>query len=192
MAERVFTKIEYNNRVTRGRGLLENYLARKRVEIANKLIPSELRKGRVLDIGCGTYPYFLTNTKFKEKYGVDKVVATDCIDSDSLTLLRFDMESDDRLPFDNVYFDVVTMLAAIEHIEPDRVVKVVYECFRVLKKGGVFVITTPAFLSDKVLRLFALLRLVSPEEISEHKDVYWDSKIILLLQEAGFSRGKVS
>ena len=45
--------------MTRGKGLLEPMLADLRAQRANKLIPSTSRTGRILDIGCGTYPYFL-------------------------------------------------------------------------------------------------------------------------------------
>ncbi|MDP2947815.1 MAG: hypothetical protein Q8N88_06895, partial [Nanoarchaeota archaeon] len=56
---------------TRGTGLLEKYLAKKRAHMANKLIPESLRRGRILDVGCGETPFFLLNTKFNEKYGID-------------------------------------------------------------------------------------------------------------------------
>lgn len=47
---------------TCGKGLLKPLLARLRARQANRLIPGSLRKGRILDIGCGYYPYFLTHT----------------------------------------------------------------------------------------------------------------------------------
>ena len=62
-------------KVTRGHGLLERFLARKRACMANQLIPSHLRNGRILDIGCGSFPYFLLNTVFTEKCGLDKIGA---------------------------------------------------------------------------------------------------------------------
>jgi hypothetical protein len=52
---------------TRGKGYLEPLLARLRAERANNLIPRSLRSGRILDIGCGTYPYFLSTTAFSHK-----------------------------------------------------------------------------------------------------------------------------
>ncbi len=48
--------------VTRGYGLLERFLAKKRAKMANEIIPLALRTGRILDIGCGPFPYFLLNT----------------------------------------------------------------------------------------------------------------------------------
>ena len=66
--------------VTRGYGLLEGFLAKQRVKIANDLIPIDYRKGTVLDIGCGSYPLFLTLTEFRDKYVLDKMVQTDQIE----------------------------------------------------------------------------------------------------------------
>ncbi|HBE45379.1 MAG TPA: hypothetical protein DDW17_08060 [Deltaproteobacteria bacterium] len=43
--------------------------------MANSFISPYLRQGRILDIGCGSFPYFLKNTEFAEKYGIDKTVS---------------------------------------------------------------------------------------------------------------------
>ena len=59
---------------TRGGGLLEPALARYRANMANKLIPEQLRSGRILDVGCGSYPYFLSHTAFAEKYAIDQLL----------------------------------------------------------------------------------------------------------------------
>ena len=45
-------------RVTRGFGLLEGVLAKKRASLANSLIPASLRTDRILDIGCGSIRFF--------------------------------------------------------------------------------------------------------------------------------------
>ena len=66
--------------VTRGSGYLEKFLAKKRLQMANKLIPTSFRQGKILDIGCGSYPYFLLNTPFRKKYGIDPHVSTGEID----------------------------------------------------------------------------------------------------------------
>ena len=80
------------------------------------------------------------------------------------------------MPFDDDYFDVVTMLAVFEHIAPERLGNVLKEISRVLKKGGMYIMTTPAVWTDSILRVMAKLRLVSPVEIAEHKGSYSHSK----------------
>lgn len=53
-------------------GLLEDLLSRLRAHQANRVIPSHLRDGRVLDIGCGCTAYFLAHELFVEKFGIDR------------------------------------------------------------------------------------------------------------------------
>src|SRR3989304_2458121 len=104
--------------VTRGYGLLENFLAKKRAEKANSLILEDLRKGRILDIGCGSYPYFLLNTKFNKKFGIDPSIHNLSVQN-GVNLKRAKAEK--KLLFGNDFFDVVTMLAVFEHIDSKKI-----------------------------------------------------------------------
>jgi SAM-dependent methyltransferase len=190
-------KEEVLTRVTRGTGLLETALAKKRSRKANKLIPGSLRGGRLLDIGCGTYPYFLVETEFKEKYGIDQspeiTRRRESVDAhQSLHLVQWDFAREERLPFDNDFFDVIAMLAVFEHIEPDRVRRLTAEILRTLKTGGVFIMTTPAGWTDWLLRLSARLKLVSAVEIDDHKDTYSHKKITGILEDCGFRRENIT
>jgi ubiquinone/menaquinone biosynthesis C-methylase UbiE len=183
----------YEN-VTRGSGLLEGFLAKQRVKIANKLIPVNYRQGRILDIGCGSYPLFLTSTDFADKYGLDKVVQKDQVvlfKEKNIELVNFDSEQEKPLPFEDNFFDSVTMLAVFEHIEPDKLVGMLKEIKRVLKPGGMYVMTTPAVWTDGLLRTLAKFNLVSPAEIEEHKDAYSCKRIREILTQAGFSKDKI-
>ena len=177
------------NNVTRGFGLLEGLLAKKRAKLANKLIHDNMRIGSILDIGCGSYPYFLSNTEFATKYGIDKVVDSNPNIQKELgiNLMNHDFENEDLLPFDNDYFNVITMLAVFEHIEPIRIPIVLNEIFRTLKPGGIFILTTPAIWTDKLLRFLAKVRLVSPLEIEEHKDAYNFDKIKNHFEKTNFN-----
>lgn len=175
--------------VTRGYGLLEGFLARQRVKVANKMLNIIPFKGKILDIGCGTYPLFLMNTKFLEKFGIDKVVREEyCMQASmrNISLLKFDIEKGDKSPFEDNYFDAVSMLAVFEHLDPSRLERILKDINRILKPGGMYVMTTPAVWTDIVLRSMARLRLVSPEEIEEHKGAYSRSSISATLQRAGF------
>jgi SAM-dependent methyltransferase len=173
--------------VTRGHGYLEGFLARRRCQKANALISRERRAGRLLDIGCGTFPLFLTRCSFASKYGLDKVVNSDAPEvNGDLQLLNFDVEHEDRLPFEDEFFDVVTALAVFEHIEPERLVQLTAEIRRVLKPEGQYVMTTPSSWTGGILKTMARLRLVSHEEIEEHKDAYSRAQILSVLQSAGF------
>src|SRR5680860_1278407 len=118
---------------TRGHGLLEKFLAKKRAEKANSLISENLRKGRILDIGCGTTPYFLTNIEFKRKYGIDPFIKQSS--NKNIKLLNVAIEKE-KMPFEDDFFDVITMLAVFEHIEEKDIEIVTREIRRVLKKDG--------------------------------------------------------
>lgn len=175
---------------------MENVLSRKRSRKANKLIPGSLRSGRLLDIGCGTYPYFLVETEFKEKYGIDQspeITRQELVDAHrSFHLVQWDFAREEKLPFDNGFFDVITMLAVFEHIEPDRIRLLTAEILRTLKTGGLFIMTTPAGWTDWLLRLSARLKLVSAVEIEDHKDTYSPKKITRILEECGFGRENIT
>lgn len=178
-------------KVTRGYGLLETFLAKRRVKMANKLIPSYLRKGRILDVGSGFYPLFLLNTDFAERYGLDQIVQPDDIErfkKQKIILFNQNVENNEVLPFDNGYFSAVTMLAVLEHIELKKLVRLLDEIYRVLCPDGIFVITTPARWAENTLKAMTKLHLISPVELEEHKRLARRSAISTLLQEANFSK----
>lgn len=170
---------------TRGFGLLETFLAKKRAAMANELIDNDLRTGRILDIGCGSVPLFLLSTQFAEKHGIDQVTQNQYIPGIKYQTMNASQKA--RLPYADGHFSVVTMLAVLEHLDPDDISKMLKEINRLLKPGGQIVLTTPAAWSDKLLRLMAKVSLVSPEEIDEHKDTYSRGKIRVLLKTAGFN-----
>lgn len=189
--------IKENQQATRGFGLLENYLTKKRTHQANALIPGSFRQGRLLDIGCGMYPYFLLNTEFNEKYGIDQTSdftpsSAPSPSDQSIHLKKWDFGHKTALPFDSEFFDVVTMLAVFEHIEINQSQQLAWEIHRVLKKGGVFIITTPAPWAKPLLRLLARLRLVSPVEVYDHKETYSHKKIIRILKDSGFKKENIT
>ena len=178
---------------TRGFGYLELYLARKRAKIANKLIGQHHEQGRALDIGCGVNPYFLRNTKYVEKHGLDNIEVMEAaeLEKAKIHITNFDLNKDETLPYDNDYFDLVSMLAVLEHIDPKRAISIFCEVLRTLKSGGILVLTTPAAWTDSLLRTLARLRLVSKEEIDDHKYKYTPSIVKFMLECAGFEDSKV-
>jgi SAM-dependent methyltransferase len=173
-------------RVTRGSGLLETFLARRRAEMANRLIPSVCRTGCIADIGCGRYPYFLLNTIFSRKIGLDKSIEEALTKSEqtpNITFITHDVEQDPTLPIEDNSCDVVTMLAVIEHLEPNLVLPLLSAIHRILKPGGRLIVTVPAGWTDSLLRTMARLKLVSPVEIEEHKATYTHRSLSEILKK---------
>ncbi|NOY99785.1 MAG: class I SAM-dependent methyltransferase [Chloroflexi bacterium] len=175
--------------MTRGHGLLEPLLARLRAKQADALVPEDLRKGRILDIGSGTYPYFLSHTYFAEKFAVDQLEKPQNVAD--VTWHSLDLNKTTALPFDGQYFDVVTMLAVVEHLDPNGLQTLFQEVHRILRVGGRLIITTPAAWSDGLLQGMARTGLVSKEEIDEHVFVYTLPLLGWYFGRAGFEMTKV-
>lgn len=174
------------NSVTRGHGLLEGFLAKKRSSMANKLLRN-VKKEKILDIGCGSYPYFLINTDFREKTGIDPSLRK--TNFKGLRLIKHDATQ--KLPFTDNCFDAITMLAVFEHLDKKLLLAVLKEVRRVLNKNGVFIITTPSPWADKPLHYMANFDIISKEEIHEHKHNLNHKTIGQYLIDAGFMEEKI-
>lgn len=180
-------------RIVEGCGTVDLFLAKQRYKVAHRQIKLTPKNGRILDIGCGGYPLFLISVDFAEKYGLDRNIdAGDAkkIKENSITLINHDIENE-KLLFEDNYFDVVTMLAVFEHIEPQRLVGIHSDIYRILKPGGIYIMTTPAFWTAGLLKLLAKLRVISDIPIKEHKGSYKYSAVSSVLQESRFRRDKV-
>jgi 2-polyprenyl-3-methyl-5-hydroxy-6-metoxy-1,4-benzoquinol methylase len=101
---------------------------------------------KVLDIGCGTG----YGSAYLSKMGTGGVVGGD-ISEDAVTLARQHHSENDSLsfrtldaaalPFPDGLFGLVTAFEVIEHVQNYE--NVVAEAYRVLKQGGVLVLSTP-------------------------------------------------
>ena len=92
-----------------------------------------------LDIGCGD-GFFLRRSPCSEAFGLDMRMGDPAIDSQN------------PLPFESSQFDLVTMLAVLEHLTEPRAV--IQDIARVLKPGGRLVLTTPKQAADKLIRIY--------------------------------------
>lgn len=177
---------------TRGKGLLEPTLAHLRTQRANRLIPADLRAGRILDIGCGSFPYFLAHTSFEEKFAVDQLpMEKETASQNQIEFFSLDLNHEPHLPFEDNFFSVVTLLAVVEHLNPASMALLFQESHRVLKTGGTVILTTPAAWSDGLLKFMAQINLVSAEEIHEHAFAYTLPLIGWHFGQAGFEMTKV-
>jgi len=101
---------------------------------------------RVLDAGCGD-GYF---TRLIKKQGAEQVVGTD-YSARALSFARLlapgiDFTEADlmQLPYEDVSFDVVFLVEVLEHIPSDGQKHIVRELARILKPGGLCIITVPS------------------------------------------------
>lgn len=106
---------------------------------------NKLRRGKrlkILNIGAGTGDDLPVINQFGEIYVID-------VDSNTLELISqklvFEKRVCDacRLPYPNNFFDLALAFDVLEHIEDDSLA--INEIYRVLKSGGLFIFTVPAF-----------------------------------------------
>ncbi len=175
-------------RPTRGTGILEALLARLRIRRALAALIPPPRGDSILDIGCGSNPWFLLRAPFTRKIGLDPEAASPGTEDSGVERIRFAWEPGARLPFPDADFACVSSLAVIEHLDPASLPGLFAEMNRVLAPGGRLILTTPHAVADPVLRALARLGLVSREEIDEHKSLFRHQDLRALLQGAGFKQ----
>jgi len=119
------------------------FVARRR--LADRLLRQALPdvdRPKVLDLGCGTGAFAVELTASAEPVGADMSrLALDYARSrGSFGIVQADGSA---LPFRSASFDAAIGLDVFEHIEDDQAA--MNECARVLRPGGVLVLTVPAF-----------------------------------------------
>jgi 2-polyprenyl-3-methyl-5-hydroxy-6-metoxy-1,4-benzoquinol methylase len=142
----------------------------------------------VCDLGCGTKGYFLRKIEplIKSGQGFDVQVSNNQ-DGSKTSLQEIDLDKA-LLPVTSSSVETVTSLAVIEHLNNE--LHHIKEAFRILRPGGLFVVTTPHPRSDIVLRFLAGLNLIGADEIKDHKKYFTAEKLSNLLKQNGFKKVK--
>ncbi|OGO03259.1 MAG: hypothetical protein A2Y72_01000 [Chloroflexi bacterium RBG_13_53_26] len=141
---------------------------------------------RVLEIGCGMgygTDYLAEFASCVTAVDISGEHISHCQDKygrDGITFLRADGI---ELPFKDNTFDVVLSFQVMEHIEPRNVLDYFSEIRRVLRRGGVVLVSTP----NRRKRLLPLQKPWNPE----HKREYDDSNLENLLERV-FGQVKIS
>ena len=192
-----FNKLKYNNLTE-----VDNYLNKRyhsiRLEISRKIIKSFFKQNldvKILDIAASTcvqanklknegYDVVASDIEFlplqygSKKYGIN------CLQLDASIIF----------PFKDEQFEVVFMGELIEHLFNTTLL--LSECLRILKPGGIIIITTPnlASLQDRILFLFGLSpRHVSAdhEYLNLHIRPFTLSSLKKILLNSGFDTIKI-
>ncbi|PLX82185.1 MAG: class I SAM-dependent methyltransferase [Desulfuromonas sp.] len=138
---------------------------------------------RLLDIGCGWDAKFLREMEPYIASGVG-------VDFKAPKLVHGKIRTErlmisDSLPYADDSFDLVTMLAVLEHLE--RPAAILQEIRRIMKPGGELVVTVPSKAAQPVLEFLAFrLGVVSKEEIADHKAYFDRRSLTRLLSDAGY------
>ena len=125
----------------------EDKLAKKSWLIKTGKFPEIIEKnkicklGRMIDIGCGvgsTAIFF--KDFFKEVYAADQNCYLSEEAKKSIQFLKIDLNFE-KFPYSDGYFDLVTALQVIEHLE--NPFHVMNEAHRILRHEGFFIISIP-------------------------------------------------
>jgi len=166
--------------------ILEPFLRNLRIK---RVLPvlKQFPECNLLDVGCGwearllrqVEPYITRGT------GIDFKAP----ELETRKLKTISAVFVDTLPFPDHSFDVVTLMAVLEHLSnPDAILS---EIHRVLKHGGVLVGTVPSKASKPVLEFLSYkLNIVNPDEIRDHKQYFNKKSLQTIFMNAGFTQIK--
>lgn len=155
----------------------DRFLQRKRIEKARPYIhPGH----RILDIGCGEGALFkLLGENFLRGVGIDPTL------NEKVSTAKYDLMPG-LFPQDlhtTEKFDIIIMLAVIEHF-PDHQMKSLEEnCNRFLVEKGRVIITVPSELVDYILKVLIFFRIVDGMALEEHHGFKPNDTITLFSKE---------
>lgn len=142
----------------------DRFIQKLRISKAAKYIPAD---SRLLDIGCADGAIFqqLSN-KIREGVGIDPGIPTGSNGS-NFQLVRGYFPED--MPPSQFDFDVVTLLAVLEHIPMEKQLLLAENIFRYLDSGGLLIISVPLSPHvDKILDVLKFLHLIDGMALEEH------------------------
>ena len=142
---------------------LDRFLQRWRIAKAIRHIAPG---ARVLDIGSYDGPLFRAlGDRLGSGLGVDPTLPADRDQG------RIQLKAGlfpDAVPAGCEPFDVITMLAVLEHFPADAYAGLSANCAKFLKPGGKVVITVPSALVDHILAVLQFCRLIDGMSLEEH------------------------
>jgi len=172
--------------------ILEPFLRKLRMRRVLPVIRS-FPSCRLLDVGCGWEARLLKSVEPYICSGVGIDFKAPELSSAKLSTISVTL--DDKLPFADNSFDVVTLMAVLEHLE--KPLEILREIRRVLKKpeaagnsggsGGILVGTVPSKAAKPVLEFLSYrLKIVNEAEIRDHKRYFNKRDLLEIFSDAGF------
>ncbi|MCX6122148.1 MAG: class I SAM-dependent methyltransferase [Ignavibacteriales bacterium] len=149
------------------------------LDTISKYLPANINH-RILDIGCGSGLMLNSLEAIGQTYGMD--MSDDAINF-SKELFNGKVEKGflpNQIPYDNNFFNLITALDVIEHIDQDvESLKVMHSC---LAKDGKAIITVPAYMF-----LWSAF-----DEMNQHKRRYTLTELKTKLLDAGYTIKKIT
>ncbi len=153
----------------------DRFLQRWRIRRVRPLIPPG---ARILDIGSADGALFaaLGPAVGAGSLGVDPTLAQPTVVNGCSLRPGFFPQA---VPVDAGLFDVVTLLAVLEHFPPASYAALRQGCERFLRPGGKLLITVPSPQVDYILAGLKLLRLVDGMALEEHHGFLVDQTLAI-------------
>ena len=161
--------------------LFDKFLAKYRYSRVLKSIKPFSHLKICYDLGCGSGKLItILNEKGYDAYGID-VKSSDRV-------IAADLNKE--LPLLSESADLISSLANIEHLEQPLLN--LQEIYRILRKNGVLVLTTPSTAAKPVLEFLAYqLKWIDETEIRDHKRYFSKKLLEQYLTKAGFKQFSV-
>lgn len=140
----------------------DRLIQRRRIDQTAKY----LRPGvRVLDIGSADGALFRRfEGTIADGVGIDPGLERD-VEGNGWRLVAGWFPDD--LP-DSEPFDVIALLAVLEHIPSDEQGQLARDCARLLKPGGHLIVTVPSLLVDPIAKTLTRLRIMTAVALEQH------------------------
>lgn len=145
---------------------LDRFIRALRVRQISKFVPEDCT---LLDVGCfDGYLFSCFASRIRRGVGVEPLQTSPLPDlPEQFEFLRGTFP--EVLPSQTQSeFDIVTMLAVVEHFPEETLPAVVAACHRVLRAKGRVLITVPSPLTDHVLAVLSALRLIDGMSLEQH------------------------
>jgi 2-polyprenyl-3-methyl-5-hydroxy-6-metoxy-1,4-benzoquinol methylase len=145
---------------------------------------------RHLDVGCGAGTFIGTLPADEHtSLGID--IAQSQIDYANRQYggsnRRFEVVEAGPLPFPEAAFDVVTTIELIEHLTEEISVSLLRDCLRVLRPGGLLLVSTPNYGSAWPLVETAVNKLGKVDYAQQHITHFNRSRVRATMEQAGAS-----
>lgn len=147
-----------------------------------------------LDVGCGDGTRTVLFDAFgRVLFGVDRIFWLKETIKDKITFRQEDFMKA-NLSYENCSFDIIFSFDVIEHLLQPKIM--LNEIYRLLKKDGIFIISTPN--RNRLISFFLILfrlrkfpyypdkNTINPEPYSAHITEYTISELENLLKQTGF------
>jgi 2-polyprenyl-3-methyl-5-hydroxy-6-metoxy-1,4-benzoquinol methylase len=143
---------------------LDRYLQKERIKRTKAFIKAG---NKVLDIGSNygeLFEFYKQKNISVSGTGIDPNIADDS-KHENFDLIK-DYFPSSKLKDAN--FDVICMLAVLEHIPMEQIPAFAKSCVEKLKPGGLLIITVPSKWVDYILNVLLFFRLIKGMELEQH------------------------